>query len=52
VHFLKAHLEPLLVAGWLERTVPDKPRSSRQKYRLTAKGQAVVKDEGGRWKDE
>ena len=25
VHFLKTHLEPLLFAGWIERTIPDKP---------------------------
>jgi ATP-dependent DNA helicase RecG len=31
----------------IEMTIPDKPRSKNQKYRLTAKGQAVVKDEGG-----
>ncbi len=35
-------IKPLLAAGWLEMTIPDKPRSSKQKYRLTAKGQALV----------
>jgi len=39
-HFRKAHLEPLLRAGWLERTIPDKPTSRLQKYRLTDKGRA------------
>ena len=49
VHLLKTHLEPLLFAGWIERTFPDKPRSSKQKYRLTEKGrQALQKHEGSR----
>ena len=38
VHFLKPHLEPLLLAGWIERTITDKARSNKQKYRLTEKG--------------
>jgi len=45
VHFLKRYLDPMLAAGWLERTIPDKPRSSKQKYRLTDKGRAFL--EGG-----
>ena len=35
-HFRKAYLQPALDAGLIEMTVPDKPRSSRQKYRLPA----------------
>jgi ATP-dependent DNA helicase RecG len=35
-------LNPLLNAGLLEMTTPDKPRSSKQKYRLTEKGRAVL----------
>jgi hypothetical protein len=39
-HFRKTYLEPLVTAGWLERTIPDKPTSRLQKYRLTSKGRA------------
>jgi len=37
-HFRKAYLQPALDAGLIEMTIPDKPRSSRRKYRLTAEG--------------
>ena len=37
-HFRQTYLEPLVTGGWLERTVPDKPTSRLQKYRLTDKG--------------
>ena len=35
-------LRPLLDAGLLEMTIPDKPRSSRQQYRTTAAGLARI----------
>ena len=35
-------LAPMLTEGLLELTVPDRPRSSRQKYRLTEKGRALI----------
>ena len=38
--FLYSYLEPLTSAGWLEPTIPDKPRSSLQRYRLTEAGRA------------
>jgi hypothetical protein len=41
-NFIEAYLQPALNAGLLEMTTPDKPRSSKQKYRLTEKGRAVV----------
>ena len=28
----------------IEMTIPDKPRSSNQKYRLTEKGRAILKE--------
>ena len=41
-HFRKAYIEPLVKAGWLERTIPNKPQSRNQKYRLTDKGREVL----------
>ncbi len=35
-------LKPLLEAGWLEMTIPDKPTSSKQKYRLTTRGRDLL----------
>jgi ATP-dependent DNA helicase RecG len=37
-------VRPLLEAGLLEMTVPDKPRSSRQQYRTTAAGERLVEE--------
>jgi DNA-binding PadR family transcriptional regulator len=39
-HFREAYLKPALEAGLIEMTVPDKPRSRLQKYRLTNRGRA------------
>lgn len=43
-HFRKTYLVPALDAGLVEMTIPDKPRSSKQRYRLTNKGRQSVKE--------
>ncbi len=37
-HFVAAHMKPLLAGGVLRPTIPDKPRSSQQRYVLTDAG--------------
>ena len=44
-HFMNAYVNPALSAGLIEMTVPDKPRSSKQRYRLTDKGRRWLEDE-------
>jgi ATP-dependent DNA helicase RecG len=39
-------LNPLLEEGLVEMTIPDKPRSSKQRYRLTDKGRRLLKELG------
>jgi ATP-dependent DNA helicase RecG len=47
-NFRQLYLAPAIDAGLIEMTIPDKPRSSKQKYRLTGKGRKVLKGiEGG-----
>jgi len=42
--FRTNYLLPALESGLIEMTQPDSPRSPTQKYRLTAKGLAVLKN--------
>ena len=42
-HFRKAYLLPAINAGLVEMTLPDKPKSRLQRYRLTESGQALQK---------
>ena len=39
--FRRKYIHPLLEAGILEQTIPNKPKSQNQKYQLTAKGIAL-----------
>jgi putative transcriptional regulator len=39
--FRRKYIHPLLEAGILEQTIPNKPKSQNQKYCLTAKGIAL-----------
>ena len=42
-HFRSAYPQPALRAGLLEMTIPDKPRSRRQRYRLTPAGRRYLR---------
>jgi ATP-dependent DNA helicase RecG len=45
-HFRKQYIDVLLASGFLERSIPDKPSSPRQRYRTTAAGRAVLEKAG------
>ncbi len=42
-HFRKTYLLPAIQAGLIEMAFPDNPRHRNQRYRLTKKGQEVLK---------
>jgi len=41
--FRENHLRPLMECGLVTFTIPDKPTSSKQKYKLTDQGTELVK---------
>lgn len=41
--FRQNYLNPALAQGYIERTVPDRPNSPAQKYRLTEKGRQRIR---------
>ncbi len=41
MHFVDSYLKPAMDEGIVEMTIPEKPRSRRQRYRLTSKGKAL-----------
>ena len=43
--FRDNYLHPALDADLIEMTIPEKPSSSKQKYRLTDKGRAALNNE-------
>jgi ATP-dependent DNA helicase RecG len=42
MHLQKAYVAPAIEAGLVEMTIPDRPSSRLQKYRLTAQGKAAL----------
>ena len=46
-YFRKAYLLPTLGSGLVKMTLPDKPRSSKQRYRLTALGRRWLETHPG-----
>ena len=41
-HFRENYQQTGIALGLIEMTIPDKPRSSKQKYRLTERGKEIV----------
>ena len=46
-NFRLRYLRPALDSGFIEMTIPDKPRSSKQEYRLTDKGRKLIETDKG-----
>lgn len=43
-HFRQHYQQAGIAAGLIEMTIPDKPKSSKQKYRITAKGKKLLEN--------
>jgi ATP-dependent DNA helicase RecG len=43
-NFTYRRIAPLIEMGLVERTIPEKPNSSNQKYRITTKGKKMLKE--------
>jgi ATP-dependent DNA helicase RecG len=41
-NFRTLYIKPDIERGWIEMTLPDKPQSHHQKYRLTEKGKQLI----------
>jgi len=50
-HFREAYLVRSLKLGVIEMTIPDKPRSSKQRYRITSLGEKILKQHSKRKAD-
>ena len=44
-HFRENYQQVGIELGLIEMTIPEKPRSSKQKYRLTHMGMAIMQEE-------
>ncbi|MDO9516612.1 MAG: hypothetical protein Q7J10_01040 [Methanosarcinaceae archaeon] len=44
MHFSRDYLQPAIETGFLEMTIPEKPRSGNQRYRLTDKGRRLQEE--------
>ena len=42
-HFQRTYVEPLVARGWLDLTIPGKPKSRFQRYHATAAGLAQLR---------